>query len=187
MAGRSQHFPHLASRVRQTFVAKESNLTPRIRVDRGQLARSHDPPDILRLTEASMFASSEPVTETMLRPRLPDHLAPLTVLEALRPHCAARCVVLFQAGEGWAFRPAPSRVLNRSRPRRWSRCCRASLTLISCLRRCSTIAPTFAVRAEEPARPAGDRARAAAEEGHRRSREVARRRGGDGGSRCYGL
>jgi hypothetical protein len=42
------------------------------------------PLDILRLTEAFVFASPEPVTETMLRPLLPDHLAPLDVLDALR-------------------------------------------------------------------------------------------------------
>ena len=70
------------------------------------------PPDILRLTEVFVFASHEPVTETMLHPLLPDHLAPLDVLVALRRHCAGRGVVLFQAGEGWAFRTAPDLPLN---------------------------------------------------------------------------
>jgi segregation and condensation protein B len=65
------------------------------------------PREILRLTEALVFASPEPVTWKTLRPLLPDHLDPTDVLEALKQHCADRGVVLVESGGGWAFRTAP--------------------------------------------------------------------------------
>ena len=65
------------------------------------------PPQILRLAEALVFASAEPVTEAMLRPLLPDDFEPLAVLDRLRRRCADRGVVLFEAGGGWSFRTAP--------------------------------------------------------------------------------
>lgn len=65
------------------------------------------PCHILRLAEAFVFASAEPVTEAMLRPLLPEAFAPREVLDGLRRRCADRGVVLFEAGGGWAFRTAP--------------------------------------------------------------------------------
>jgi segregation and condensation protein B len=65
------------------------------------------PLQILRLTEAFIYASSSPVTPSALSPLLPDHLDPLDVLEALERHCAGRGVVLFESGGRWTFRTAP--------------------------------------------------------------------------------
>lgn len=64
-------------------------------------------PDVLRLAEAYLFASPQPVTPAMLRPLLPNALAPDSVLAALQRHTAGRGVVLVEAGGGWAFRTAP--------------------------------------------------------------------------------
>ena len=65
------------------------------------------PSDILRLAEAYVFASPQPVTPAMLRPLLPDRLDPASVLAALQRQAAGRGVVLVEAGGGWAFRTAP--------------------------------------------------------------------------------
>lgn len=65
------------------------------------------PSDILRLAEAYVFASPQPVTTAMLRPLLPDRLDPADVLAALQRQAAGRGVVLVEAGGGWAFRTAP--------------------------------------------------------------------------------
>jgi len=65
------------------------------------------PLDVLRLAEAFVFASPEPVTWKTLRPLLPDHLDPTDVLDALKRHCADRGVILVEMGGAWAFRTAP--------------------------------------------------------------------------------
>ena len=65
------------------------------------------PLEILRLAEAFVFASPEPVTWKTLRPLLPDHLDPTDVLEALKQHCADRGVILVEIGDAWTFRTAP--------------------------------------------------------------------------------
>jgi segregation and condensation protein B len=65
------------------------------------------PLNILRLVEAFVFASPEPVVPRALRPVLPDFVDPFDALMALQAHCADRGVVLVQAGEGWSFRTAP--------------------------------------------------------------------------------
>ena len=65
------------------------------------------PLNILRLAEAFIFASSEPVTWKTLRPILPDQFDPVAVLEALQLHCADRGVVLVESGGDWTFSTAP--------------------------------------------------------------------------------
>jgi segregation and condensation protein B len=65
------------------------------------------PLEILRLAEAFVFASPEPVTWKTLRPLLPDHLDPTDVLDALKHHCADRGVILVETGGAWTFRTAP--------------------------------------------------------------------------------
>ncbi len=65
------------------------------------------PLEILRLAEAFVFASPEPVTWKTLRPLLPDHLDPTDVLDALKRHCADRGVILVEMGGAWTFRTAP--------------------------------------------------------------------------------
>ena len=65
------------------------------------------PRDILRLVEAFVFASPEPVTWKSLRSILPDQFDPVAVLEALQRHSADRGVVLVESGGVWTFRTAP--------------------------------------------------------------------------------
>ena len=65
------------------------------------------PVEVLRLAEALVFASPEPLTWQRLGPMLPRDLDPGVVFSALERHCAGRGVVLARAGEGWTFRTAP--------------------------------------------------------------------------------
>ena len=65
------------------------------------------PLELLRLAEAIVFASPEPVTWQRLAPMLPRDLDPGIVFSALERHCAGRGVILVRAGEGWTFRTAP--------------------------------------------------------------------------------
>lgn len=61
----------------------------------------------LRITEALLFASAEPLTERMLANRLPDDADVKGLLKALRNIYEARGVNLVRAGSSWAFRTAP--------------------------------------------------------------------------------
>ena len=65
------------------------------------------PLEILRLAEAFVFASPEPVTRKTLRPVLPDHLDPTNILDALKRHYADRGVILVEIGNARTFRTAP--------------------------------------------------------------------------------
>ena len=65
------------------------------------------PIEVLRLAEALVFASPEPLTWQRLGPMLPRDLDPGVVFSALERHCAGRGVILARAGEGWTFRTAP--------------------------------------------------------------------------------
>lgn len=60
-----------------------------------------------RLIEALLFASAEPVPESILATHLPEDLSIAAVLADLQADYAARGVVLVKRGEGWAFRTAP--------------------------------------------------------------------------------
>lgn len=62
--------------------------------------------DIVRMVEAILFASSEPVTEKMLLDRLPVDVELLPVLKLLQGEYRLRGVNLIKAGDGWAFRTA---------------------------------------------------------------------------------
>ncbi len=62
---------------------------------------------MLRLVEAFVFASAQPVPEAALRPLVPEPLDPAAVLDALRRSCSGRGGVLAEAAGGWAFRTAP--------------------------------------------------------------------------------
>ena len=59
------------------------------------------PLSVVRLAEAAVFASPEPLTWNKLQPLLPRDLDPGLVFSVLERHCAARGVVLARAGEGW--------------------------------------------------------------------------------------
>jgi len=68
----------------------------------------------MRLLEALLFASAEPLSERMLSNRLPEHLNTKTLLKNLQQDFAERGVNLVQVGNSWAFRTADdlSAILN---------------------------------------------------------------------------
>jgi len=62
--------------------------------------------DVLRMAEAIVFASAEPVSDKALASRLPEGSDISGVMEGLQSHYAERGVNLVRIGEGWAFRTA---------------------------------------------------------------------------------
>jgi segregation and condensation protein B len=60
----------------------------------------------LRVTEALLFASAEPLSEKRIAARLPEDADVKGVLRVLRAQYAGRGVNLVKAGQGWAFRTA---------------------------------------------------------------------------------
>ena len=63
-------------------------------------------PRHLRLLEAVLFASDQPLAERTLADRLPDGADLKALLEELKGHYAERGVNLVKAGKTWAFRTA---------------------------------------------------------------------------------
>lgn len=61
----------------------------------------------MRLVEALLFASAEPLTERMLANRLPEDADVKGLLKALRLMYETRGVNLVRAGASWAFRTSP--------------------------------------------------------------------------------
>ena len=62
--------------------------------------------DHLRLLEAVLFASAEPMTERVLGNRLPEDANVKALLAELQDQYAGRGVNLIHAGGSWAFRTA---------------------------------------------------------------------------------
>jgi segregation and condensation protein B len=60
----------------------------------------------MRMAEAILFASAEPVSERALAQRLPDNADLSALLPALRESYSSRGVNLMRIGERWAFRTA---------------------------------------------------------------------------------
>jgi segregation and condensation protein B len=63
-------------------------------------------PEVVRMTEALLFASTEPVAEKLLASRLPEGTDISAVLGQLRAEYALRGVNLVRVGNAWAFRTA---------------------------------------------------------------------------------
>jgi segregation and condensation protein B len=61
----------------------------------------------MRLVEALLFASTQPLTVQALGQRLPEGTDIPSLLQTLKEHYANRGVTLAQVGESWAFRTAP--------------------------------------------------------------------------------
>ena len=64
-------------------------------------------PEVLRLLEAVLFASAEPLMERALVARLPEGCNLKALLRQLKEDYALRGVNLVKAGKSWAFRTAP--------------------------------------------------------------------------------
>ena len=92
-------------------------------------------PRHLRLLEAILFASAEPVSERALVHRLPEGADIEGLLKELQRHYADRGVNLVRAGRSWAFRTAPdlSQQLNQEIdvPRKLSRAAVETLSIIA--------------------------------------------------------
>jgi len=64
-------------------------------------------PRHLRLLEAMLFASAEPISQKTLANRMPEGADVATLLKELQATYAGRGVNLIHAGKSWAFRTAP--------------------------------------------------------------------------------
>jgi len=91
--------------------------------------------DHLRLAEALIFASTEPVPSRQLAGLLPEDVDSEAVLATLQARYAGRGVELHQVGGGWQFRTAPdlaprlTRIIQR--PRRLPRVAMETLAIIA--------------------------------------------------------
>src|SRR5690606_17937925 len=62
--------------------------------------------EAVRMAEAVVFASAEPVSDRQIAARLPDGVDMAAVMEQLRSLYANRGVNLMRIGDAWAFRTA---------------------------------------------------------------------------------
>ena len=92
-------------------------------------------PEHVRLLEAILFASTEPLTERLLANRLPEGVDLKAVLSILQDDYAGRGVHLVRVGKSWAFRTAPelAQQLNKEIdvPRKLSRAAVETLSIIA--------------------------------------------------------
>ena len=91
--------------------------------------------DQLRLAEALVFASADPVPARALQQLLPADADAAAVLATLRDQCASRGVTLVEVAGGWQFRTAAdlAPVLRRvvAQPRRLPRAAMETLAIIA--------------------------------------------------------
>ena len=91
--------------------------------------------DHIRLAEALIFASTDPVSARALTALLPEDVDADTILRELQTRYTGRGVELHEVGLGWQFRTAPdlagrlTRVI--SRPRRLPRVAMETLAIIA--------------------------------------------------------
>lgn len=92
-------------------------------------------PQHLRIVEALIFASAEPVPERAIAERLPEGVDIPQLLAELEAHYAARGFTLARRGDGWAFRTADdlaeSLKVERTQERRLSRAAVETLAIIA--------------------------------------------------------
>ncbi|OAN44048.1 SMC-Scp complex subunit ScpB [Paramagnetospirillum marisnigri] len=92
-------------------------------------------PAHLRLIEALIFASREPVSERAMAERLPEATDIPQLLAELEAHYAVRGFNLVQRGQGWAFRTAPDLAealkVERTQERKLSRAATETLAIIA--------------------------------------------------------
>lgn len=91
--------------------------------------------ELVRLAEALLFASAEPVTPRVLGALLPDDADADAVLAAVRARYAGHGVELVEAAGGWQFRTAPDLAPRLQRviaqPRRLPRAAMETLAVIA--------------------------------------------------------
>ena len=91
--------------------------------------------DDVRLAEALIFASAEPVGVRAIGQALPDDAEPEAVLAALQARYAGRGVELVEVAGGWQFRTAPDMAERLQRvvpqPRRLPRAAMETLAIVA--------------------------------------------------------
>jgi segregation and condensation protein B len=91
--------------------------------------------EYVRLLEAILFASREPITERVLANRLPEGADLKAILSNIQNTYAGRGVNLVRAGNSWAFRTSPelAQLLNKEIevPRKLSRAAIETLSIIA--------------------------------------------------------
>jgi len=101
----------------------------------GKTAREADLAAHMRLVEALLFASTEPVDEALLRARLPEGVDLQAILESLQRDYAPRGVNLVRLGGRWGFRTADDLAWLMARdaaePRKLSRAALETLAIIA--------------------------------------------------------
>lgn len=89
----------------------------------------------LRMIEAMLFASAEPLAERALAERLPEGVDILGLLTELQGHYGPRGINLVRRGDRWAFRTAPDLagqlVIEQTQTRRLSRAAIEVLAIIA--------------------------------------------------------
>ena len=92
-------------------------------------------PQHIRLLEAVLYASNEPLTERLMKNRLPEGASLKALLKHIQKDFANRGVQLVQRGKTWAFRTAPdlTTLLNKEVkvPRKMSRAAIETMAIIS--------------------------------------------------------
>ncbi|SEH24830.1 SMC-Scp complex subunit ScpB [Magnetospirillum fulvum] len=92
-------------------------------------------PDLVRLVEAVIFASGEPVSERTLAAHLPEGTNLSRLLNELEGLYAGRGISLVRRGQGWAFRTAADLAgrlrIERAEQRRLSRATVETLAIIA--------------------------------------------------------
>lgn len=92
-------------------------------------------PDLLRLVEAVIFASGEPVSERALAAHLPEGTNLSGLLRELEGIYAGRGISLVRRGQGWGFRTAADLAgrlrIERAQERRLSRATVETLAIIA--------------------------------------------------------
>lgn len=91
--------------------------------------------ELIRLLEAILFGTSDPLSERDLASRMPDDADIAGMLEELRGQYANRGVHLVQVGNRWAFRTAPDLgphlTLKKTVQRKMSRAALETLAIIA--------------------------------------------------------
>lgn len=89
----------------------------------------------LRILEALLFASAQPLTAKTLAERLPEGTDVAGLLEELREHYRGRGIELRRVGDAWAFRTAPDLAavltVEREENRKLSRAAVETLAIIA--------------------------------------------------------
>ena len=103
--------------------------------DQPQAPQREDRFQLLRLLEAMLFASAEPVAATALAARMPEGTDVPELLEELATHYANRGVNLVRRDDRWAFRTAadlaPRLQIETQVPRKLSRAAVETLAIIA--------------------------------------------------------